>query len=446
MPHYLLVPKEESFESAELGVEDAEEARERIAESADGFALDAAYTLQEMGLRPAEDVVDEDVPARDRIAAAALPGEPETPEPVDAGGPSFSRLPYVGAVAAAFEDEDQANEAAKRLPDYDLVPDIPLILTQQVGATGVLIDADDASPEWPEESGVDGAHQGGVRGKGVFVGVIDSGFDADHKEFTEDPHPFRYVSPLSRMQQPTYRSIRGFDMTGHGTHVSGIIAGATTGIAPEASLHVASVIESEQHRTSLIRLFFAMNWIDKLIVEPENRQKPAIVNMSLGWKDGWLNASELGLLRGAIHRMFRTLTRLNVLLVVAVGNDGPGTVRGPGYFAEAFAVGAVDFSEVPTSTSGGGPSPLTQQVKPDIAGYGNRVISSVERSHANKSFYTRKSGTSMAAAYVSGIAALYASADPTLKGSQLRGKIVSTAKKLPLYPRDRVGDGLARYV
>jgi subtilisin family serine protease len=63
----------------------------------------------------------------------------------------------------------------------------------------------------------------------------------------------------------------------------------------------------------------------------------------------------------------------------------------------------------------------------------------------NRSRYVRMSGTSMATPYVTGIAALYAAADPTLQGEALRSRIVADALSLN-WPADRVGAGLARYV
>ena len=51
----------------------------------------------------------------------------------------------------------------------------------------------------------------------------------------------------------------------------------------------------------------------------------------------------------------------------------------------------------------------------------------------------------MATPYVAGIAALYASADPTLYGNALREHLLDTA--LPLQASaDRVGAGLARFI
>jgi subtilisin family serine protease len=78
-------------------------------------------------------------------------------------------------------------------------------------------------------------------------------------------------------------------------------------------------------------------------------------------------------------------------------------------------------------------------------GYGVDVLSSFERTIYNRSLYRKMSGTSMAAPYVSGIAALYAAQDPTLQGRDLWKRLVRTA--LPLEaPPTRAGAGLARFV
>ena len=79
--------------------------------------------------------------------------------------------------------------------------------------------------------------------KGVLVGVLDTGCDADHVQFRQKRIDFCHV-PL-HYESEKLREIRGFDISGHGTHVCGIIAGQHIGIAPEADLMVASVIESE---------------------------------------------------------------------------------------------------------------------------------------------------------------------------------------------------------
>src|SRR5262249_48199031 len=114
--------------------------------------------------------------------------------------------------------------------------------------------------EWPADS-IAKAHGAGVRGAGVLVGVVDTGIDADHDEFDHFPGgvPFRYVPLFPRDGPPG--DTRGFDTRGQGTHVCGILAGKTVGVAPEVSLSVAAVIESETTHTSLIRITYGLEWV-----------------------------------------------------------------------------------------------------------------------------------------------------------------------------------------
>jgi subtilisin family serine protease len=125
-----------------------------------------------------------------------------------------------------------------------------------------------------------------------------------------------------------------------------------------------------------------------------------------------------------------------------VGNDGPGSIRAPAYFEECLSVGAVDSELQPALFSGGGVSPVTQRPEPDIAGFGVDILSSLERDITGRSLYAEMSGTSMAAPYVTGIAALIAAADPCMHSSELRQCLLQRA--LPLdAPPERVGAGLA---
>ena len=81
---------------------------------------------------------------------------------------------------------------------------------------------------------------------------------------------------------------------------------------------------------------------------------------------------------------------------------------------------------------------------PNLVGPGVGVISSIERDPAGVSWYQARSGTSMAAAYVTGVAALVASATG-LQGAQLQQHLIDTARVLT-GPPDRVGAGLVQFV
>lgn len=368
--------------------------------------------------------------------------EPEKQAPVAERG--FQRLGKVGAFVVDAPSEQKAEEAKQVLgPAYHFMPNIQLSLPRPVLGGG-RVPRGRRRRFWPADSGVAAAHRNGATGRGVLVGVLDTSCDADHVELIKKRVGFRYV-PLNP-DPGAMRAVRGFDVDGHGTHVCGIIAGRNVGVAPDVDLMVASVIESETMRTSLERILLGLDWMLSQFQVEENLDKPTIISMSLGFRPEWISAPELQSVMDGIRLLFTTLVNdFDILPVVAIGNDGPGTMRAPAYFPEALSVGALDFNLDPWSGSGGGLSPFTGDPKPDVAGYGVDVLSSLERDEDNTSWYGQMTGTSMATPYVTGIAALLASTDPRLQGDALRQRILDDALRLGAGP-NRVGVGLARAV
>ncbi|NBX33526.1 MAG: hypothetical protein EBR07_12505, partial [Planctomycetes bacterium] len=119
----------------------------------------------------------------------------------------------------------------------------------------------------------------GADGTGVTMVIIDSGINPDHAEFA------------GRVQQvknfyPGAGSNGGRDIQGHGTHVAGCAAGATTGPAPGASIISLAVTNAAGIYADSTAVA-ALNWI----VIPGNVQLPAVVNMSLSGQHRGLSAA-----------------------------------------------------------------------------------------------------------------------------------------------------------
>ena len=380
---------------------------------------------------------------RDSLQSIGLEDATGQPEErcLDPTRASFVELPLTGCYLLEAPDEGRLQEADEALHDHLLVPDVPFGIPDIGAATRV--DAADCRLDAPEESGIALAREEGNLGAGAVIAVLDTGCDADHREFAERRVAFAGV-PLAL--QARLREVRGFDTGDHGTHVAGIACGANVGVAPAADLLVASVIESEQVLTTLHRIVRGLEWVVAQLARPELEDRPAILNLSLGFRRDWLAATEVS---NAVYGVRLALERLmltfDVLPVVAIGNDGPDTVRAPGYYPEVLSVGSVDRSGAVAATSGGGraPAPFEQRISPDVVGVGVDVVSSLDRDVEGRSWYGAKSGTSMATPYVSGVAALVA-AKTGLEGAALRDHLVEHAAPLP-DGIDRVGRGLVRY-
>lgn len=380
------------------------------------------------------------------VAASDLRTEPTVP--LSESKSVFARFNALGLTAAYFQDERRVEQARGALEsDFEIVTNFSLALPSLLRTPGARLMRGTSMPtgiSWPAAACIDQAHQQNVRGAGVLVGVLDTGIDADHQQFQARSIPFRYVSfdPNNPASPP--RDVRGFDLDGHGTHVCGIIAGSTIGVAPDAELMVASVIESETARTSLIRVVYGLNWLLQEFTSQSNANKPAVINLSLGFPSTGVqnvSPSEYRTRLRAMEAVLQTLIQANVLPIVAIGNDGPGRFGYPGGFKDALGVGAVDHNGAIAPFSGSRTSSRTR--KPDIYGYGVGIYSSLERDMANQSFYGPLDGTSMAAPFVAGIAALYLSRSPTLTAAALRNTLLTNAQTVRTGRRSAL---IARYV
>ncbi|QKE73959.1 S8 family serine peptidase [Arthrobacter citreus] len=194
--------------------------------------------------------------------------------------------------------------------------------------------------------GVDKLHDEGYTGKGVKVGVIDTGIDYNHPDLKgaykggydfvdndTDPMETTYTDWKNSKKAETTNGSTYY--TEHGTHVSGMIAGrgvnnseyATTGIAPDADLYVYRVLGPYGSGTTDAIL----SGIDKAVADGMD-----VINLSLG---------------AAVNDpLFPTSMAVNyavlsgVTTVVAAGNSGSDlyTLGSPGAAALPISVGASD--------------------------------------------------------------------------------------------------------
>lgn len=247
-------------------------------------------------------------------------------------------------------------------------------------------------------------------GTGVVVAVLDTGVDGSHKELSGRVLPGRdFVDENGDARR---------DPNGHGTHVAGIIAAASdgtgmTGVAPAATILPVRVLGPDGVGDDA--------WLALGIVWAVDNGAD-ILNLSVG------GAVPSTLLEDSITY---ALDR-GVLVVVSAGNDGAFSNQPsyPAAYASAFAVGATDVSDRRSMFSNTG-NYL------DVAAPGSWI-----RSTWPGGGYQLLSGTSMAAPFVSGAAALVLERTG-LTGRDLATRLAGSAIDLgPSGPDAEFGSGL----
>ena len=282
----------------------------------------------------------------------------------------------------------------------------------------------------------------GVTGKGVVVGMIDTGLCKTHSDITGQVwnNPCEIANNGIDDDQNGYvDDIRGWnfrndnkntnDDSGHGSHTSGTVAGDGTagiqsGVAPDARIMVLKFWNDFAGEQSV---WEAMQYgVDN---------GADILSASLGWPHSFSPD------RATWRAVCENSIAAGVVVVYAAGNEGcggpPDDVRTPGDVPDVICVGAVDCSDVLASFSSCGP--VTWQnvppyndhpyppglTKPNVSGPGVDTDS-----HDLCAGYFPASGTSMATPHVAGTAALLLQADPTLDHFGVRAILELTAVDL----------------
>lgn len=333
---------------------------------------------------------------------------------------------------------DKSVEHNQRHPQW-LVP-TPYVYGQMRGDFFLTI----SKIPWPwlDITGIKTAHTRGYKGHGAIVCLLGTGCDADHEQLKHVNIDFQFIPLDPTGSLPL--DVAGFDLDRYGTHSCGIIAGRDIGIAPHVELIVATVAGGGIG-TSLARLVFALNWMLSILMIEQNLSKPFIIVLPFEFIDLNNNQHQLGVVSSALHQIIRTLViDYDALVIVGSGAKGSGHINMLAKFPEVLAVGAVDNELSVADFSGSCPAQDVIQAKPDVVGLGVDVVSSIPRGGNRRSRYETRSGTSVAAAYVAGIAALYGSMTG-LSGLSLRQKLIETA--LQLTNREgRTGSGLVRFI
>lgn len=228
---------------------------------------------------------------------------------------------------------------------------------------------------------------------GVSVYVIDTGLRTTHTEF--GGRASVGVDTVGDGQN-------GNDCNGHGTHVGGVAAGTTYGVAKKAKLVAVRVLNCQGSGTTS-GVVAGVDWVT------ENAARPAVANLSLG-----------GTASDVLDSAVRNSIRSGVTYTVAAGSSGQaGGACGtsPSRVPETISVGASDRADRRTGSSNYGDCV-------SLFAPGAQIPSAWNGSDTATATL---SGTSMATAHAAGAAALHLGFRPTDTPAQVKRGLVDNA-------------------
>jgi serine protease AprX len=305
-------------------------------------------------------------------------------------------------------------------------------------------------------------HTFGYTGAGVGVAVIDSGVANWHDDLTYQGSNANVRVVGNQRVTKFVDFVNGrtlsYDDNGHGTHVSGIIAGngydsrgTKAGIAPSAHLVSLKVLDA-QGRGVISDVIAAIEYA----ITNRAAYNIRVINLSVGAAvTTSYNTDPLTLAaKRAVDAGIVVVTASGNLGRSATGKSQYGAITAPGNAPWVLTVGASDHQgtlnrkdDVVAPYSSKGPTAIDYAAKPDIVAPGTGIIS---LSAPNSTLYTLKagnlvkgslsllakpylslSGTSMAAPVVSGTVALMLEANPTLTPNLVKGILQYTAQLQP---------------
>jgi serine protease AprX len=316
-----------------------------------------------------------------------------------------------------------------------------------------------------EVTGATAMWEKGINGKGVDVALIDSGVvpveglsGRDKVVYGPD---LSFEAQVCDADGCAASPQTNLDTYGHGTHLAGIIAGRDSnanprtfrdpgsfaGMAPGSRI-VSLKLADAYGATDVSQVIAGIDWV----VQNKNRNglNVRVLNLSFG-TDG-VQDYQLDPLTYAVEQAWHA----GIVVVVAAGNGGYGTpqLNNPAYDPYVIAVGGADSrgtydvqdDVVPAwSSTGDGAR------DPDVVAPGASIVSlrspgsyldeSYPNARQGERFF-RGSGTSQAAAVVSGAAALLIQQRPGATPDQIKALLMGTAQQLPVADPIAQGDGI----
>jgi serine protease AprX len=353
----------------------------------------------------------------------------------EAGGEVGPLLPIVDGVAASIPSSRlDALEGAAGVAT--VTPDVALdFLGTTSTTTGVTV------AQTATMTKVDPLWRSGLTGRGVTVALVDSGIAdvADLRGRVLD-------GPDLSIDASSAPHRDGF---GHGTHLAGIIAGRTTGVAPGATLLNLRVADAEG-RTDVSQVIAAIDFL----VTQKLRGTTDVDVLALAFGTD----ARADLATDPLARAVEAAWDAGIVVVVAAGNEGTrlGRLNHPATDPVVLAVGAAELTDLAAAPKKGAAvagysSRGDGHRNPDLVAPGTSIVGL--RAPGSKADTEnpaarigedrfRGSGSSQAAAYTAGVVALLLEQRPELTPDQVKQALVETATRTAEKDRRAAGAGL----
>jgi subtilisin family serine protease len=293
----------------------------------------------------------------------------------------------------------------------------------------------------------------GYDGNGVGIAVLDSGVDYTHPELAPggtdaSAKTVKFYDAVDHDGDPQ-------DGYGHGTQVAGIAAGSQTGVARGARVVAVRVLDNNGEAKDTAQVLEGINAVIAS-VESGNPYNIRVANMSFGSSHSDSNPPFPGPCDDVAQDFataFDILTEDGVIPVVSAGNDGCSNgIAFPACISSALAVGAVFDARICT-----GPFPNNCTLEYDDIGCDGAAHTCSSDTGADRIACYSDSGdkldvwapagcaaapargggtdacfdgTSAAAPYASGVAALLAQAFPSASAETLRNTLRDTGRPI----------------
>jgi serine protease AprX len=267
-------------------------------------------------------------------------------------------------------------------------------------------------------------HRLGYSGRGVVVGLLDSGFRTNHEIFRQArliaQHDF--VNDDGDVSQD-FSDPNDYSDS-HGTRTWSVLGGYKPGelVGPAYGADfILAKTESDNFERPIEEDYWVagIEWAERLGAE--------VISSSLGYTD-WYSFRDMDGRTAVTTRAANRAASLGVVVVNAAGNerDQPwGHIIAPADGFEVIACGAVDAQGQISSFSSPGPT-ADGRIKPEVCALGvNNWLAT--NNYAQADAYREGSGTSFSTPLVAGVAALLLEIHRDWTPAQVRRALMSTA-------------------